>query len=203
VNFTWRDYGNRVGVWGLIEALDEYQIPVTALLNTEIYEHCPQIAAALRARKAEFVGHGRTNGERQRDLSEDAERALIERSCDLIARHEGTPPAGWLGPWLSETLVSGGESMGRALAILALRLGDERFPVNLHFGADAARLRQLIAANEEQLAMLERDDTGGHQRTQLTLRGFRPQPGARTRAGPSIRRRGAQRTASRYDRSDY
>ena len=106
VNFTWRDYGNRVGVWSLIEALDEHQLPATILLNTEIYEHCPQIAQAFRARGDEFVGHGRTNGERQSDLAEPAERAFLELCRDTIAKHEGKPPEGWLGPWLSETRVT-------------------------------------------------------------------------------------------------
>ena len=106
VNYTWRDYGNRVGVWGLIQALDEQRIPATVLLNTEIYEHCPQIAEAFRRRGDEIVGHGRTNGERQSDLSEADERRLVEQTRDIIARHEGKPPQGWLGPWLSETLVT-------------------------------------------------------------------------------------------------
>ncbi len=106
VNFTWRDYGNRVGVWGLLEILDEHRLPAAALLNTEIYEHCPQIAQAMRRRGDEIVGHGRTNGERQSDLSETDERALIERTRDIIASHEGRPPEGWLGPWLSETPVT-------------------------------------------------------------------------------------------------
>src|SRR5687767_3063901 len=106
VNFSWRDYGNRVGVWGMIEALDEHRIPATILLNTEVYEHCPQIAEAFRQRGDEFVGHGRTNGERQSDLKEDDERRLIETSRDIIARHEGKAPEGWLGPWLSETHVT-------------------------------------------------------------------------------------------------
>jgi allantoinase len=106
VNFTWRDYGNRVGVWGMIEALDQHAIPASVLLNTEIYEHCPQIAAAFRARGDEFVGHGRTNGERQSDLPEAGERALIESTRDIIVRHEGKKPTGWLGPWLSETHVT-------------------------------------------------------------------------------------------------
>jgi peptidoglycan/xylan/chitin deacetylase (PgdA/CDA1 family) len=76
------------------------------LLNTEIYEHCPQIAEAFRRRGDEIVGHGRTNGERQSDLGEADERRLVEQTRDIIARHEGKPPQGWLGPWLSETLVT-------------------------------------------------------------------------------------------------
>ncbi|HUC61682.1 MAG TPA: polysaccharide deacetylase family protein [Alphaproteobacteria bacterium] len=106
VNYSWRDYGNRVGIWNLIDLLDEYRLPATVLLNTEIYDHCPEIAAAFRARAAEFVGHGRNNAERQADMAEAEERALLHASRDIIARHEGRAPEGWMGPWVSETALT-------------------------------------------------------------------------------------------------
>jgi allantoinase len=106
LNYSWRDYGNRVGVWNLIDLLDSYQLPATVLLNTEIYEHCPQVAEAFRRRGDEFVAHGRTNAEKQGGLDEVAERVLVESSRDIIRRHEGKPPLGWLGPWVSETPVT-------------------------------------------------------------------------------------------------
>ena len=56
--FSWRDYGNRVGVWRLFELFDELGIPVEAQLNTAIYEHCPDIPEKLRARGDEILGHG-------------------------------------------------------------------------------------------------------------------------------------------------
>lgn len=106
VNFSWRDWGNRVGVWRLLEAFDALELPATVLLNTAIYDHCPEVAEAFRARGDEFVGHGRTNAERQGTMSEDDERALIAASTSVIAQHEGVPPSGWMGPWVSESAVT-------------------------------------------------------------------------------------------------
>jgi peptidoglycan/xylan/chitin deacetylase (PgdA/CDA1 family) len=102
-NFGMRDWGNRVGVWNLLDALDEHATPAAALLNTAIYDLCPEVAAAFRARGDEFVGHGRTNAERQSDMDEATERAMILACRDRIAREEGAPPRGWMGPWVAET----------------------------------------------------------------------------------------------------
>jgi allantoinase len=102
-NFGLRDWGNRVGVWNLLDALDEHAMPVAALLNTAIYDLCPDVAAAFRARGDEVVGHGRTNAERQCDMDEATERAMIIASRDRIAAEEGAVPRGWMSPWVAET----------------------------------------------------------------------------------------------------
>jgi allantoinase len=103
LNFAWRDYGNRVGAWRLIELLDALNMPASILINSDIYEGAPGLAEAFRARGDEFVGHGRTNSERQGALDEAAEAALISEATAVIARHEGAPPKGWLGPWISQS----------------------------------------------------------------------------------------------------
>lgn len=103
LNFAWRDYGNRVGIWRLVELFDELALPVTALLNSAIYDYAPEIPAALRRRGDEIAAHGRTNAERQGLLDEPAERTLIAEATEVITRHEGRQPAGWLGPWISES----------------------------------------------------------------------------------------------------
>jgi peptidoglycan/xylan/chitin deacetylase (PgdA/CDA1 family) len=106
LNYAWRDYGNRVGAWRMLELLDVLGWPCSVLLNSEIYDHAPQLAAAFRARGDEFVGHGRSNAERQGILDEEGERALVLEATAAIARHEGRPPAGWLGPWISQSRVT-------------------------------------------------------------------------------------------------
>jgi peptidoglycan/xylan/chitin deacetylase (PgdA/CDA1 family) len=103
LNYAWRDYGNRVGAWRMLELLDALGWPCSVLLNSEIYDYAPQLAAAFRARGDEFVGHGRSNAERQGILEEEGERALVLEATAAIARHEGKPPAGWLGPWISQS----------------------------------------------------------------------------------------------------
>lgn len=103
LNNSWRDYGNRVGAWRLLELFESLSIPVTLLINSELYEAAPQLVAAFRERGAEVASHGRTNSEHHAGLPEAEERALIDHVTRTIARHEGKPPAGWLSPWIAET----------------------------------------------------------------------------------------------------
>lgn len=106
LNYSWRDYGNRVGAWRLRDLFDELRLPVSLLVNSAIYDHCPQLVAAFRARGDEIAAHGRTNSEAQSGLDEPAERALIADVTATLRRHEGVPPAGWLGPWIAETAAT-------------------------------------------------------------------------------------------------
>src|SRR5438552_1014529 len=75
--YAWRDYGNRVGAWRLIELAETYQLPYAILINTALYDYCPELIAAFRQRGDEIVGHGRTNSERQADMSLEEERSCI------------------------------------------------------------------------------------------------------------------------------
>jgi allantoinase len=101
--YSWRDYGNRVGVWRLFDLLDELGLPAEAQMNTAVYEAAPDIPARLRARGDEILGHGVTNSDEQGHLDEAAERAMIADVTATIARHEGAPPVGWMSPWLSNS----------------------------------------------------------------------------------------------------
>ena len=103
LNHAWRDYGNRVGAWRLLDLFDALALPVSVLINSDVYRDCPALAAAYRARGDEFLGHGRSNSERQGTLLEREEAALIAEATDAITRHEGRHPGGWLGPWISES----------------------------------------------------------------------------------------------------
>src|SRR6185503_6845035 len=48
--YSWRDYGNRVGIWRLFELLDELGIPAEAQMNTAVYEMAPDVPACAAAR---------------------------------------------------------------------------------------------------------------------------------------------------------
>jgi len=104
LNNSWRDYGNRVGAWRLLDLFRAFDLPVSLLLNSELYAACPQLIGAYRSYGAEIAAHGRTNSEHQGDLDEDTERALIHQVTQTIRAHEGRAPAGWLSPWIAETL---------------------------------------------------------------------------------------------------
>lgn len=103
LNNSWRDYGNRVGAWRLLELFKQQQLPLSLLVNSELYGVAPQLIAAFREHGAEIASHGRTNSEHQAALNESEERALIDAVTATFVQHEGAPPAGWLSPWIAET----------------------------------------------------------------------------------------------------
>ncbi len=104
--YSWRDYGNRVGFWRLMDLFDDLGIPAEHQINTAIYDSCPDIAERIRARGDEFLGHGYSNSAEQGGLPEAEERALIQSCTQTITRHEGKPPTGWMSPWLSNSEVT-------------------------------------------------------------------------------------------------
>jgi hypothetical protein len=97
-NYAWRDYGNRVGQWYLFDLLEEHGLPASHNINSLLIDECPQIVARIKQRGDEFIGHGRTNAERQDALSEQEEKRLIAEASEGIKRCTGSQPAGWLGP---------------------------------------------------------------------------------------------------------
>ena len=103
LNYSWREYGNRVGAWRCLDLFDRLGLPTGALVNTALYDHCPELVAALAARGDELIGHGHSNAERQGALDEAAERQLLALCRERIAQHSGQAPTGWLSPWISES----------------------------------------------------------------------------------------------------
>ncbi len=90
LNYAWRDYGNRVGAWRMLDMFDALDLPVSVLANSAMYDYAPDLMAAYRARGDEVLGHGRTNAERQSILDEAAEASLIAEATAII-----TPPKAW------------------------------------------------------------------------------------------------------------
>ncbi len=103
LNYSWREYGNRVGAWRCLELFDQLGLPSAALINTALYDHCPELVAAFVARGDELVGHGHSNAERQGVLSEAAERELIVLCRERMRAGSGAEVKGWLSPWISES----------------------------------------------------------------------------------------------------
>jgi allantoinase len=97
-NYSWRDYGNRVGIWRLFDLADELDMPLAHNTNSLLYDYAPQIFERLRSRGDEIVGHGRTNSENFQDFRwEEDERRVIAEVTETFKRNEGRPPKGWMG----------------------------------------------------------------------------------------------------------
>ena len=105
-NWSWREYGNRVGFWRLLELFDELKLPAAHLANSYLYDTHPDVMEAIRKRGDEFVGHGRTNSEKPGARPEEDEKALIEEATSAVAKHEGRPPRGWMTPLMMPSKVT-------------------------------------------------------------------------------------------------
>jgi len=103
LNHGWRDYGTRVGVWRVIDSLDRHGLRASALLNSTVVDHYPQIIKAGRERNWAWLAHGRTNSELHTGLSVEEERRVLAEITDTIAAGTGQRPRGWMGPGLTET----------------------------------------------------------------------------------------------------
>ena len=93
-----REYGNRVGVFRVLEALDRHGLRASVALNSSAAERYPQLVREFSARGYEFVGHG-SHATRMLTsrMSEDEERAFIVEALDALERATGARPRGWLG----------------------------------------------------------------------------------------------------------
>ena len=98
-NYSWRDYGNRVGIWRLFDLFHELKLPIAHNVNSLLYEYAPEILDVIRRRGDEIVAHGRTNSEDMGEFRWEADEARAIRDCtDTFIKHEANTPTGWMGP---------------------------------------------------------------------------------------------------------
>jgi peptidoglycan/xylan/chitin deacetylase (PgdA/CDA1 family) len=99
-NFSWFDYGLRVGFWRFKQVLDRHGIRATVSLNASVCDTYPQLVRESLEAGWEMLGHGVT----QRVIhSEPDERKVIQQTIRMISDFTGVPLRGWMGPGLAET----------------------------------------------------------------------------------------------------
>ncbi len=101
-NHSRRDYGNRVGVWRIMEVLAKHDVRGTVALNAEVGRFYPRIMEEVVKLKWELMGHGLTNSVSLTGLSTDKEAAVMAEAREVIEQW-GQKMRGWLGPGLGET----------------------------------------------------------------------------------------------------
>jgi allantoinase len=102
-NWSWRDYGNRVGVWRCLEVFDRHSLTGSVSLNSAMCRHFPEIVQEFVDRGWELFSHGEYNTQYLFARSPEDERAHLQASCDEIARFGGKPVRGLLSPALTYT----------------------------------------------------------------------------------------------------
>jgi peptidoglycan/xylan/chitin deacetylase (PgdA/CDA1 family) len=103
LNHGWREYGARVGIWRIIDILDRYGVRASALVNSMVAEHNPQIIEAGIERDWAWLAHGQTNSILHTGYEPDEERRILTDITTTIQTATGKRPKGWMGPALTET----------------------------------------------------------------------------------------------------
>jgi peptidoglycan/xylan/chitin deacetylase (PgdA/CDA1 family) len=109
---SFREYGNRVGIFRIFDVLARLGLPVTIIVNADAIRRYPAIIDEASRYGADFILQGRlANRMITSAMSEEEERSEIGQAIATYREAFGRPPAGWMGP-------EGGESP-RTLQMLA------------------------------------------------------------------------------------
>lgn len=125
--YSHREYGNRVGVFRIIDALDEFGIRPTVAVNAAVCEECPRVLQACLDRGWEIAAHG-THATRMitSRMTEEQEREHIGSSLETIRRSTGRRPEGWIGQEFGESTRTPALVADHGLAYIADWPNDEQ-----------------------------------------------------------------------------
>lgn len=104
-NFTWREYGQRVGVWRMFRLFEEMGAPFSVTINAKTALERPEIVEYANARGWEIVAHNYEQGEllTRHTFDIDKERALIDATLAVYEKVVGRKAKGWLSSSLRST----------------------------------------------------------------------------------------------------
>jgi allantoinase len=103
-SYSHREYGNRVGIFRVMSALDRYNMRATAAVDAWTARHRPNLIEEIRKRDWEFAGHGRTVTQViSSEMTEEGERKYIRSSLAILEAACCSRVVGWHGPEYGES----------------------------------------------------------------------------------------------------
>ena len=184
-HYTLRDYGNRVGVFRVLDALKKRDLQASLAVNGELAIRCPALLRRLHATGFEILGHGwNMDSIHYGGLDPARERGWIERSLAALTPHASQPIRGWLSPahsqsestpellraagidwcadWVNDELPYAFNTGAGAMSIMPLSLElEDRFIVGENLHAESEYADQIIDACD---CLLEEASRTGHGR---------------------------------------
>ncbi len=99
-NWSWHEYGMRVGYWRFLEVLNKFNLKATLAINGSVCKSYPRVAEAALKAGWEFMGHGYI--QRPMHHLEDQKQQIFD-AVAAIKAFTGKKPRGWESPGLTET----------------------------------------------------------------------------------------------------
>jgi allantoinase len=106
---TWsqREYGARVGIFRILDALDRFAIRPSVALGSAAAKRYPELIDELMRRDACFMAHGSFATRRITSRMSDADEGrFITEARDAVAAATGERPPGWCGQDFNESAAT-------------------------------------------------------------------------------------------------
>lgn len=103
LNYGWRDYSTRIGIWRMMDLFDKYDVRPSCLLNSDVCTYYPEILIEGNKRKWVWLAHGKNNTIFQTNMEIKHEKSYLKDVVETIHNTTGKKIKGWLGPALTET----------------------------------------------------------------------------------------------------
>ena len=97
-NYSWREYGQRVGIWRLMDIFDKAGVPATCTMNAKMGLERRRVIDAVNERGWEIVAHNYVQTELLTDYANEPEkeREIIRETLRVYNDVVGRPAKGWL-----------------------------------------------------------------------------------------------------------
>ncbi len=103
-HYTLRDYGNRVGIFRIMEALQAHGIAATVAVNAAVAVRYPALLQRCVSLGWEVMGHGLDMDHLHHGgLDPQEEGRWISQSLEILRKASGQAVRGWLSPAKSES----------------------------------------------------------------------------------------------------
>ncbi len=103
-HYSLRDYGNRVGIFRILELLEKHGLGASFAINGEVAARYPYLVRRLAGTGGELIAHGWSmDCAHATGVDEATERAWIADTLDALSAFSPGPIRGWLSPARSQS----------------------------------------------------------------------------------------------------
>lgn len=149
LNYSMRDYGNRVGFDRMADVMARHGVRGSVSLNVALCDHFPEIIERCCELDWELFSHGVYNTRYLYGMTEDQQREIIRDSRDTIKRISGQSLDGWLSPAISnEATTQDLLAEEGLLYTLDLFHDDQPMPVNTRSGKRFVSIPYMMDVND-------------------------------------------------------
>ena len=163
-NYTWREYGQRVGVWRMFDAFEEAGVPTSCTMNAKMgLERRAVIDHAVK-KGYEIVPHNYEQTELLTDFqdNEEEERRIIRNTLDVYRKIVGREPKGWLSSSLRCTPLTADIIAEEGLTFTCDLLNDDQpYLVHTRSGKNIVSIPYTSEVNDFTVFMRQGKDVEG------------------------------------------